>query len=436
MPVSTLDSDRTLLALSSQKVTLDLTTLDLCFALALYLRAQGAGLTSFTEDRLVDVFEQVCELLEPSRDNVRAGATHAIRRLREQRLLARVDGAGVVRAGQYALSRLGASIVEFFLDEDVLTRESLTLLMRTLKVHISEIVALARASRTEVDLGDNVLPPLKVTVRDLTDGIERRQRGLDHQQEEFRREIGRLIETDWLGAIDRCQGLLESTASTLRELNAILLRDSHELYASLQDLVELALERGHEELHGAAERVIDQVDRIVAWGMARQQSWSEYYDHVHRYLRDVVRLDPTRALSRRLRDQLVSHLKTPFSLVITQCPPLRVLRDDAPTEMGAPVRRRKKDHESGPEAVPAEDPLSAIEQRVTEELACGVDDLASLTARITAELPESERFVVAGRIAELVARRTRQLGTKARPWVRVETGLCIEQWSIPRQKAG
>ena len=46
-----------------------------------------------------------------------------------------------------------------------------------------------------------------------------------------------------------------------------------------------------------------------------------------------------------------------------------------------------------------------IEQRVDEELACGVEDLASLTARVTASLPEAERFVAAGKIAEIVGRR-------------------------------
>lgn len=36
----------------------------------------------------------------------RKRATHAIGRLRDQRMLARVDGAGIVRAGEYALTRL------------------------------------------------------------------------------------------------------------------------------------------------------------------------------------------------------------------------------------------------------------------------------------------------------------------------------------------
>jgi chromosome partition protein MukF len=72
-------------------------TTDVCFIAALYLRADKAALASFEEDALIDVFEEVCDLVEPGAENPRKRATHAIQRLREQRMLARVDGAGIVR---------------------------------------------------------------------------------------------------------------------------------------------------------------------------------------------------------------------------------------------------------------------------------------------------------------------------------------------------
>jgi chromosome partition protein MukF len=91
------------------------------------LRADKAALAFFEEDMLVDMFEQVCDVVEPGADNPRKRATHAIRRLREQRMLARVDGAGIVRPGEYALTRLAAAVIEYFLADEALTRESLTL---------------------------------------------------------------------------------------------------------------------------------------------------------------------------------------------------------------------------------------------------------------------------------------------------------------------
>src|SRR5256885_13330835 len=50
---------------------------------------------------------------------------------------------------------------------------------------------------------------------------------------DFQAEIRRLLEADWFGAIDRCQGLLESTSATLRELNEVLLRDTSVLLVEL-----------------------------------------------------------------------------------------------------------------------------------------------------------------------------------------------------------
>src|SRR6187402_3981941 len=113
-----------LAALARTHPVLELATLDLCFLAALHLRAEGAALAAFHESQLSDVFEQVCALLEPRAEHLRRRATHAIQRLRDQKLLARVDGAGILRPGEYALTRLAASIVESYLEDEALTREN------------------------------------------------------------------------------------------------------------------------------------------------------------------------------------------------------------------------------------------------------------------------------------------------------------------------
>src|SRR5260370_21507338 len=125
------DPSRTIASLVRDQVNLDLKTVDLCFLAGLYLRADKAALASFEEDMLVDMFEQVCDVVEPGADNPRKRATHAIQRLREQRMLARVDGAGILRAGEYALTRLPAAVIEYFLADEALTRGTLTFLTST-----------------------------------------------------------------------------------------------------------------------------------------------------------------------------------------------------------------------------------------------------------------------------------------------------------------
>ena len=226
------DPNRLIASLARDQVNLDLKTVDLCFLAGLYLRADRAALASFEKDLLVDMFEQICDVVDPGAENPRKRATHAIQRLREQRMLARVDGAGLVRAGEYALTRLAATVVEYFLADDALTCESLTLLTGTLRAKLAEVLAAAKRAGTAEAWRQDVVGPLRVTVGDLVQGIERHQRGLDAQQEEVQTEIAKLLQADCFSAVERCQSLLDTTTNTLRELNEVLHAAARELLAA------------------------------------------------------------------------------------------------------------------------------------------------------------------------------------------------------------
>jgi chromosome partition protein MukF len=418
--------------LAARGVSLELSTLDLCFVAALRLRSRTQQLTSFSEQELGDVFRDVCTLTQPEAAGVARRATAAIQRLRDQRLLSRVDGAGVVRSGAYALTRLATSIVDFYSEEEALTGESLTLLMRTLHASLRELLEQARGAATEREFSERVAGPLRVTVRDLVDGIERRQRGLDLQQERFQHEIAQLLRADWFDAVARCQELLEATTSTLRELNEVLLRDSHALVTLLEDIRELAEARSALEVEAACHRLSEQLDRIAAWGSARQQAWSEYYQYVHRYLRDVVRLDPTRALTERLRAQLSGGAGRSFSLIVAAQPPLAVPRDvTAPSER-PPVERPRTERERPlTEAVP-DDRERALAESVHGALDDGARTLSAVTQAVVSNLPAEERFASAGRVAEAVTKLASAESARERSWQRVDDGIWIEEWSLER----
>ena len=438
-PAASASSEATaLLALSSRAPKLELSTLDLCFLATLYLRGQGSGQAAFSEEQLFEHFEQAAQVVERDPSAVRKRATHAIARLRAQRLLSRVDGAGLLRAGEYALSRLGASIVSFFLEEEVLTAETLTLLTRTLENSLRDVLLHARAATDAARLDEAVVGPLKVTVHELMEGIERRQRGLDLQQEQFQKEISALLSADWFGAVESCQTLLESTAGTLRDLNHVLLSESHRLQAQLEDLQELALHSGASAAEDAIRRAADQIDRIAAWSSGRQKSWSDYYQYVHRFLRDVVRLDPSRALTARLRDQLSGKTGKRFTLAVASTPAPLLLRDVAPSPERPPVKRPKVERDTPPDEQVAVDPLAVLEDSVRQKLDAGVASLRDVTAQVTAELPEEERFRAAGRVAQVVARLARTRSERERPWLPVDEAFAIEEWTLPRKggKAG
>lgn len=424
-------------ALSRDRVSLELSTLDVCFLAGLHLRADRDALASFGDEHLCDLFEQVCDMVEPGAENPRKRATHAIQRLRDQRLLARVDAAGLARAGEYTLTRLAASIVEFYLADDALTRESLTLLTKTLLGQLAEVRSAAQRARSDDDWIQQVTGPLRITVGDLVGGIERRQRGLDAAQEEVQREIANLLGADWFQAVDEAQALLDKTTDTLAELNEVLLRDTHQFVALLheiQDLAERAAAPQGVEAAAASQRVIEHVDRIAVWGDARQRAWSEYYQYVHAYLRDVVRLDADRALSQRLRDQLGSWPEAPFTLVVARAPSIRLLRDMSPRVERPAVLRSRAERDRAPEAVPVDTGAPELEALLERALAEGARSLSTVSARVLAELRPGERFLAAGRVAALLPRVARVRSEREQAWVRVGDGLEprleVEEWEV------
>lgn len=421
-----------------KRPSLELSTLDLCFVVVLQLDSTAHGLPSFTEEQLVDSFDRVCEIVEPQAEQRQARATHAIRRLREQRLLTRVDGAGVLRTGEFALSRLASAIVDFFIEDDALTEHSLELLSRTLLSSLNEVRRAAEKAKEPDHWQRQVVGPLRITASELILGIERRQRSLDAQQEQFQGQIATLLSADWFDAIDQCQSLLDNTARTLRQLSELLLKYAHQFEEVLQDVLDRAVDADAETAEAVAQRVLGQVDRIASWGSARQQSWSEYYEHVHRYLRDVVRLDPSRALTRRLRQQLVDFKREPFFLDVAQAAPLAIPRVLEPPEAPPPIRRprpprEKPEAETEAESEPA--PVDPLEQNVEEWIDSGVNRLSVLVEKATESLDEPLQFRTAGRVAEFVARVAEPGAEASRPWVPVRAGLVIEEWSVvPRAK--
>jgi chromosome partition protein MukF len=428
VPDSRLDPQELLSSLAQRGVAVDLPTLDLCFLMALHLHGQRVSLSSFSEGALVDAFERVCAAVAPV-TGTHPRATHAIRRLREQRMLARVDGAGVLRAGEYALTRLATSICDFFLDDETLTRESLTLLTRSLLVSLSGVVAAARAAVAAESFQSAVVGPLRVTVADLASGIERRQRGFDLRQEHLQREIAELLKADWFGAIDRCQALLDTTSATLSELNHVLLRDAHELHAALQEIQEAAGAAQAHEAERACRAIVEQVERIAAWGAARQRAWSGYYQYVHRFLRDIVRLDPSRVVTHRVRERLAGRAGGSFALAVAAAPPCRLLREvEPPPFERPPVKRRRPEGEPALVDEPPGDPQAELDAEVRGALASGVRGLGALTLHLTRDLDVGERFVAAGRIADAAVRVAHPSGRAERPWVAVTGGLELEEW--------
>src|SRR5690606_15879185 len=171
-------------------------------------------------------------------------------------------------------------ILDYYLEDEVLTRESLSLLTGTLTATLAQVLGHAtnlNESRAQPasdaapthDWHEHVNGPLTVTCRELLSAIEKRQRGLDQRQEQFQRQISALLAADWFGSLEQCQSLLDPSAEALRELNGVLLRDTHHLHTLLTELSQLAEENDQTEVSYATAHLTEQVDRISSWGSAR-----------------------------------------------------------------------------------------------------------------------------------------------------------------------
>jgi chromosome partition protein MukF len=430
LPVS--DPHRALASLTRDHVALELSTIDICFLAALYLRAERDQLASLPEEVVLDVFDQVCDLVEPGAENRQQRATNTIRGMRDQRMLVRVDATGIVSAGEYSLTRLAMLIVQSFLEDERLTRESLALLTGAVISSLAQIRAAATHLSNEAGAGwrAQVVAPLRVTVGDLVTGIERRQRGLDTQQEEVRQEISALLQAEWFEVIEQCEKLLETMARTLRELNEVLLRDTSHIQSLLQEIQQLASEAGADEAEESAQQVESQVARMAAWGRSRQQAWSSFYQYVHRFLRDVVRLDPDRAISQRLLEMIRVWPQRPFSFVVAFDCTIRLLRPLNGLGDRPPVGQPHENWESAPSLVEAKESRVAIESLVEAALTDGPSSLAIVTRKIIAQLAENERYPAIGRIAAVTAKLCTPRAPRERSWVPVGSALEIEDWHL------
>jgi len=147
-----------------------------------------------------------------------------------------------------------------------------------------------------------------------------------------------------------------------------------------------------------------------------------------------VRLDPSRALTARLRDQLSGKLGKRFTLAVAHTSAPLLLREVAPSPDRPPVKRPRAERDVPPAEQAAEDPLAVLEDAVREQLDAGALSLHDVTVKITSDMPEAERFRAAGRVAQAVAKLAKTQSERERPWLPVDGAFAIEDWSLPRKE--
>jgi len=293
------------------------------------------------EEQLRGIFELVDGHIQGDSASLGVRATHAIDALRRQHLLVRSDLGGIAEEGEFTLSPLGKTLAEWFGTQETLTREGLEVMLARIRGDLAGVRQAARQGGGAVHWRTRVVTPLRLTVAGLVDMIDRRQRGMDVQQQETREHIGRLLEAQWFEAIESCEALLQSTSQTLQELNRTLMSETEGAANLLNEIFEAADAAAQETALDAVNHVRTQIERVAAWGESRFQSWSDYYRNVHEFIRTIVRVDRERALRTRLREMIQGFAELPWYLRCAAQAPYRHLREpESRLALQTVVRRR------------------------------------------------------------------------------------------------
>lgn len=423
-----MDIDRDFARLRTQSVALSLSTADLCCLLVLRVRESESA--ALAERDVLDLLSSVHEQFAEA-ENPRKRATHGLQRLREQRMVTMVSLGGLAREGEYSLSGLGRAIVEFFVDDAKLTRESLKVLTATLGSQLTRVRDDARTATTSQDWEDCVVVPITVASRSLLEGIERRTRGLDAEQETVRADIARLLSEQWLEAMEQTRDLLETMTARLEELRDLILQEQKGLEAILDDIQGLAQAAVARSAEQAIGELLSRLAGLSEWGTTRHHAWSTYYQSMLLTLRSLVRLDPDRALTQRLRDSLHEWPDHPWTMVVAPRLRIHVLRPVDYVADRPPVERQHRaegvpEHVAAPEAVQ----LEALVKRAIDG---GAPTLTAVLREVLPAVVAEARFRDAGRVTELVARTAVVHSPLERSWVHVEDGLLAEDWQVERR---
>jgi chromosome partition protein MukF len=427
------DLHDTLARIAKSAPRIELGAVQICVVVSMRLVTRDEILAELDEERLSDLYVRIVELVQGGSRLPRKKATHGLELLRDQGLLTRVDGAGLVRAGSYSLTRLGTAIADTWLEDETLTRQSLVLLTTALRSKLGELLTDAQRVATPEDW-DAIRQKLRVNVVTLVEGIDRRRQGLDQQQADVQSKVSALLSEGWYSALDTCERLLDETTTTLGELKDVLVGEMGDLLNLLADIESLATQANAPGAADAAREAQLRVDGIGAWGRARHEAWSEYFGAVQTFIRDHVRMDPERAVSRRIQDTIATWCERGWTLGVTAAMPYRHLRQPVLDRPQVRVRREASSRERDLDAVEPSDKEAELVARVKAWLEANPS--TRLSDALAALLPVEHRFRYAGRITRHLAVLGLAESERERPWAAVDRELEVEDWEIRQRDGG
>jgi chromosome partition protein MukF len=390
------------------------------------------------EDQLRNIYRIVSEVAHGDPSSTAQRATNAIARLREQRLMVRTDTSGIVKVGEYSLSRMGNAIAEWVGEQEGLTLRSLEIIMTQIRAGLSQIRSAAEAGGDPDHWESSVSGPLKLTVAELIEGIERRQQGMDMQQEEIRERIGAMLEESWFEAVASCETLLGTTSEALQELHRVLMHEIEGMSSLLNEIEELCEKDSQDISVQAIDHVRRHLERIGAWGENRFAAWSDYYQNVHEFIRSVISVDPDRAVRTRLRDAIKEYGRPIhwFLNVADQAPYIH-LRTDFDSRPSLAIERKAQQIEAAlEEAGITPMPLDRIEGEILARLRDqGRAELLDILGGLLPHETFHRIYTLAGDLAEWLIWRGDPLPLQDPSWYPLGKGIEIQNLTVRQRQS-
>ena len=197
-------------------LSLNLPTDRLAFLIAIKTLSEDES--DLSEAALHDAFGYVSSAFGQMDETLIGRANNAINDLIRQQLLSRFTTDMVAGESLYRLSRLGMSIVDFFMDQRQVDSIKLSILLEHLASELDTARKAALETNTREQWDAEVLPRLSFSLEETLGRIDLTQRAMDEQQNQVKSEIAALLTQNWVDAIHSCEKLLHETGQTLREL--------------------------------------------------------------------------------------------------------------------------------------------------------------------------------------------------------------------------
>lgn len=306
---------------------LNINQLDAAFLVGIHTYAEIEHTFSLKGSELENIYHVVNQAAGGNSDLVQQKAQKAVNRLIKNQLLMRVDGGGLSQQPLFDMSSLGEAIVSFISNAEILTKQNLSIIASRIHALLADIRKSIQFSGSGQYWEESVIQPLKHVVVELLNAIEKRQRGLDQEQEEVRAQIAELLEKSWLEALENCESLLDTTGHTLQELYRTLLSENTAIKQGLNEIFEAAEELKQNAVLEIIELIFNRLDHLEQWGKERVASWSQYYRRVNDFLQSIVRFDPNRELSAKLKDSIQQYPDQPWFMSLIVPPIYRGLQE-------------------------------------------------------------------------------------------------------------